>query len=349
MRARLLPAHLLPVRLLLPVLLASLALPDPGLAQDHGIKLTAGDFGLGIGDVRRLDGLRLNFRDRDLELVRGINVTIWAPYEDAEGVVKGLALGLPMTGAGELHGVALGAGIAVEHGFSGIGFAPIGIGAGGTLRGIAIGGVGAGTGGDAEGLLVGGVGVGAGGNVKGIVFGGVGAGAGGNLEGIVVGGVGAGAGGDMTGFAFGTIGVGAGGNVRGIMVGGVGVGAGGDIDGIAIGGVGVGAGRELRGLGMAVVGVGAPKITGVVLSGIAAGAQDFRGLAVAPAYFKIEDGGSLRGVSVSAFNRIHGTQRGLTIGILNIADELHGLQVGVINIARNKNTFSVLPLANYCK
>jgi hypothetical protein len=73
------------------------------------------------------------------------------------------------------------------------------------------------------------------------------------------------------------------------------------------------------------------------------------GLVVAPAYFKIEDGGTLRGLSVSAVNNVRGTQRGLTIGIVNIADELHGLQVGVINIARNKKAFSVLPLLNYNK
>jgi hypothetical protein len=68
---------------------------------------------------------------------------------------------------------------------------------------------------------------------------------------------------------------------------------------------------------------------------------------VAPAYFRIETAGVLRGMSVAAFNDIRGEQRGLCIGLLNIANELHGLQVGVINIARNKTSFSVLPLFNY--
>ena len=54
---------------------------------------------------------------------------------------------------------------------------------------------------------------------------------------------------------------------------------------------------------------------------------------MAPAYFKIADGGTLRGVSVSAFNNVRRSQRGLTIGLLNIA--------------RNKKPFSVLPLLNY--
>lgn len=61
----------------------------------------------------------------------------------------------------------------------------------------------------------------------------------------------------------------------------------------------------------------------------------------------MEVGGTLRGVSVSAVNRIRGQQRGLTIGIVNIAEELHGLQLGLVNIARNKSSFSVLPIANF--
>ena len=72
-----------------------------------------------------------------------------------------------------------------------------------------------------------------------------------------------------------------------------------------------------------------------------------RGLVIAPAYFKVVEHGEFRGVSVSAFNHIVGRQRGLTVGLLNIAEELHGLQVGLINIARNKRSFSVLPILNY--
>ncbi len=34
-------------------------------------------------------------------------------------------------------------------------------------------------------------------------------------------------------------------------------------------------------------------------------------------------------------NYIQGTQRGLTIGIVNYARSLHGVQVGVVNIVRN--------------
>lgn len=273
--------------------------PAAARAQDPGLKIAAGDVGIGIGDVPRLDGLRVNFRDRHLELVRGINVTFWEPHDEAEGVVEGLALGVPLTGAGTIRGVALGAGVSADDTFSGLGVGALGLGSGGDLRGIGVGGLGIGSGGNAEGVVIGG------------------------------------------------LGAGAGGNVTGIFVGGLGAGAGGTVTGLAIGGLGVGAGGEIRGIALAGVGVGAPRITGVALSALMVGTEDLRGLAVAPIHVRVSEDGRHRGVSVSAFNRVDGTQTGITIGLLNIARELHGLQVGLVNIAWNKDRFPVLPLVNY--
>ena len=50
---------------------------------------------LSIGNHPRVDGLRLNFRDRELELVNGINATLWAPYE---GYIGGRVNGVPHSG-----------------------------------------------------------------------------------------------------------------------------------------------------------------------------------------------------------------------------------------------------------
>ena len=98
-----------------------------------------------IGNYPDVAGIRLNFRDRRLERVRGINATVWQPHEPATGRVTGLALGLPMTGAGRIDGIALGV---------------LGASANGTLRGIALGGLGLGAGGGANvrGVLVAGLG-----------------------------------------------------------------------------------------------------------------------------------------------------------------------------------------------
>jgi hypothetical protein len=109
----------------------------------------------------------------------------------------------------------------------------------------------------------------------------------------------------------------------------------------------LGVGGELTGLAIAGAGVGASSFDGVILTGLGAGAGSGRGFVLAPAYFRIAEGGSFGGVSVSAYNDIRGEQRGLVIGLLNITEELHGVQIGLINIARNKERFPVLPLVNY--
>ncbi len=311
------------------------------------MKLAVGDVGIGIGDVPRLDGLRLNFRDRHLQLVRGVNVTLWKPHDDAAGTVEGFALGLPLTGADRIRGIAVAGGLEAGSSFEGIGVTALGIGAGEHLRGVAVAGLGVGTEGEAEGVLLGGLGAGAGGDLRGIVLGGLGAGAGGSITGVAVGGLGAGAGGAFRGIGVGGLGIGAAGGFRGIGVGGLGVGSGGDMVGIAVGGLGVGAGNELRGIGLAGGRVQAARITGIAASGIMANTADLRGVVVAPAYFRIREDGHHGGVSLSAVHRVDGTQTGVTIGLVNIARDLHGLQVGLLNIALNKERYRALPLMNY--
>lgn len=265
------------------LLLALLIAPSLASGQEPGLKLAVGDLGLGFGDVPRLDGLRLNFRDSALERVRGINVTIWEPHEEIRGTVTGLGLGVPLTGAYRLRGLGLGAGISVQNDFDGIGVGALGLGVGGDARGIFVGGLGTG--------------------------------GGGNLSGLALGGLGVGTGADVTGIAIGGLGVGVGGEATGLVIGGAGAGIA-ELNGVAVGGLGVGIGSG-------------------------------RGVVIAPGYFKLNREGTFRGVSVSAFNHTRGAHRGLQIGILNVADELHGWQVGLLNIARNKDSFSVLPLLNH--
>jgi hypothetical protein len=335
---------------------------------------------IAIGDHPRVDGLRLNFRDGELELVRGANVTIWHPYDrDVGGTVRGLALGLPSTGAGRVEGLSLGvfgvmgaddlhgitvAGVGAGAGSTlsgisvggvgvgagsevrGIALGGVGVGTGGSVRGIALGGVGAGAGGSVRGALVGGIGAGAGGDVRGLMIGAVGAGAGGSVRGLMVGGVGVGAAGDVRGLSFGGVGVGAGGDLRGLSAGGVGVGAGGDLTGIAVAGVGVGSGGTIRGLGVAGIGVGAPRIRGGAMA-LVVGADRAHAVVVAPALFRIERGGRFTGGAVSTVNLVRGEQRGLTIGVVNYARSLHGVQLGAINIVRdNPRPYRVLPILN---
>src|SRR5688500_17701684 len=84
----------------------SLLAPPPHARAQRGASRTVSP--ICIGDCRRVVGIRLNFRDSRLERVDGINATIWTPYEPMGGVVNGIALGLPATGAGDITGLSLG-------------------------------------------------------------------------------------------------------------------------------------------------------------------------------------------------------------------------------------------------
>src|SRR3569832_89704 len=80
----------------------------PVIAAAQSLDLTVNDVGVSIGDSRRVTGLRINFRDRRMEEVNGVNITVWSPYRENDGVVNGIALGIPMTGARRIRGVGAG-------------------------------------------------------------------------------------------------------------------------------------------------------------------------------------------------------------------------------------------------
>jgi hypothetical protein len=322
----------------------------PAIAQDRSLDLTVNNVGISIGDSRRVTGLRLNFRDLDMREVKGINATIWSPYEPARGTVRGVALGLPVTGARHIEGLAIGLfGVGADETIRGLSIGGIGMGAGEDIRGIAIGGIGMGVGQDLRGAALGGIGMGVGGDMRGIAIGGIGLGIGGSSRGVLIGGIGAGAGGDVEGLSIAGIGIGAGGNVKGLSVTGVGMGAGGDVTGVQIAGIGIGSGGTLKWVSIAGVGIGAPRIEGfAAAAGI--GSENVRGVVFAPIYFKIANDGRMRGVNISAYNDVRGTQQGLAIGLFNFARELDGVQIGVLNYAGNKSRGTrILPIFNYAR
>jgi hypothetical protein len=60
--------------------------------------------GLSIGNSRRWTGLRINFQDRAVERVDGVNVTIWNAKDNDAMVVNGLALGIAGPVGGRFNG-----------------------------------------------------------------------------------------------------------------------------------------------------------------------------------------------------------------------------------------------------
>jgi hypothetical protein len=336
------------------------------LTNAQGLGLPSKRGGIGFGNLPHFTGIRFNFKDRGVEKITGINVTVWQSKneDDQTGTMNGLAIGLPMAlGVEDQRGIGLAlAGVGARRNLSGINLAGIAVGAGESVRGVNIAGLGIGAGGDLKGINVGGLGAGAGGNAKGLNVGGLGVGAGGNLVGINAGGLGVGAGGSVRGFNFGGLGVGAGENLKGISLSLLGIGAGGVISGIQVAGLGIGGGERVGGLSIAGIGIGSSQVKGIALAP-AVGAETVVGFVVAPAYFRVgdeshrkqdEDGelvtdleGSMRGVAVSAFNQIKGDQVGITFGVVNYARRIKGVQFGLINIVReNPKGLRVLPVFN---
>jgi hypothetical protein len=299
-----------------------------------------------IGDCVNAAGLRLNFRDRKLEQMHGLNVTVLGPKQPATGVVHGASVGLVSTGGRSIHGLAAAPlGISVSNSFHGIGVSGIGSGIGGSGHGILISGIGTGLGGSFHGAMIGGIGVGGGGSVHGAMVAGIGAGVGGSISGLTVAGIGVGAGGSVHGLSLAGIGVGSGGDVSGITLAGVGVGAGGTVRGVTIAGVGVGAGGSVDGVTISGIGIASPSVRKIAIAPVV-GTTDGRGIIIAPAYFKVADG-SIRGASISTVNDIRGEQRGLAIGLVNYARSLKGVQVGLVNIVADGRGPKVLPVVNW--
>ncbi|MBA2708780.1 MAG: hypothetical protein H0U59_13330 [Gemmatimonadaceae bacterium] len=112
---------------------------------------------------------------------------------------------------------------------------------------------------------------------------------------------------------------------------------------------GIGAGGTLKWVSIAGIGIGAPRIEGLAIAS-AIGSENVRGVVIAPAYFRIEKGGRMNGVNLSAYNDVRGTQQGLAIGIFNDARSLDGVQLGLLNYAANKRGGTrPLPIVNYAR
>ena len=71
------------------------------------------------------------------------------------------------------------------------------------------------------------------------------------------------------------------------------------------------------------------------------------GFSAALAHVRIEDDGILTGFAASAFNYIKGVVKGVTLGVVNYAYEVHGIQLGLVNyVADNPAGLKILPIFN---
>jgi hypothetical protein len=299
------------------------------------VNIPSKTWGIGFGNSPRFTGIRFNFADKNIEKINGINVSIWARknFGDETGSINGISLGVPLAvGAANRNGINLGI---------------FGVGAAEKLRGFNLGLLGLGAGDEVAGINIGGLGLGSGGSVKGINIGGLGVGAGGSISGLSASLIAVGSGGSVTGFNIAGIAVGGGGVISGINLAGIAVGSGEGVKGLNFGGIAVGSGGEIAGINLSIIAVGAPTIKGWSTA-LVVGGEKIKGIAIAPAYFRVEgDEAYLKGLSVSAFNHIRGTQNGVSLGIFNYTWNIKGFQLGILNYVKsNPKGLKILPLFN---
>jgi hypothetical protein len=162
---------------------------------------------------------------------------------------------------------------------------------------------------------------------------------------INLGGVGVVAENDVEGLSAALVAVVASGRVTGLNAGGVAVVGHRGIRGIAFGGAGVVATEgPVHGIALSLGRTEATSGRGLLLGGYRVKMPDVKGAALSVIMTRTTD---LQGFAIGGYNEVRGVQRGITIGIYNRAEELHGLQIGLLNYAgNNSGVLRWLPLVN---
>jgi hypothetical protein len=294
------------------------------------LRLGYADSGLCFGNSRRWNGLRMNIKDRDCELVRGVNLTFWSPSDHPVERVEGLALGLAPW-AGTQRGASLG--LLVAGAESSIGWLQAGglaTVSQGKLLGISAASLAVVAEEGMRGLQLAGLAVVSQGDNHGISAAGLAAVTEGDLRGVGV-----------AGLAVVTE------NAKGLCAAGLAVVANERFTGLGVAGLAVSTGdmgfKKLWPVGKP--DEGDTSATGVMLAGYRVQSNHITGLSAAGLVVRTHD---LDGLAVSAFNAVSGRQRGLSIGVVNHAHTLQGLQIGVLNhVATNPFWLRWLPLFNF--
>ena len=287
----------------------------------QSLDLAVNNYGVSFGNSKKFNGLRINFSDREVEKINGVNITFLRAKNNEEAIVNGVSFGLIRPEAAYLNGIQIGGlGVGAAKGIKGI-------------KGISNENISEHLRGSISGITLGGLYSYSLRNLSGITICGLGAIAGGNITGITICGLGAIATENITGITISGIGTAARRNITGITISGLGAGApNGNITGITIGGLGVGR---------------ADKMKGITIGGLSAGAHNIIGVALSLTHVKVYDNGSLTGFSASAFNLIKGRQTGVSLGIFNFAYKLNGIQIGLVNYVReNPKYLRILPIIN---
>lgn len=146
-------------------------------------------YGLSIGNSHEFNGIRINFADRDVKKINGLNITFWLrKAQNQEAIVNGVNVGVIPT-AGAMGPVNIGLlGIGSSPGNSnGITIAGFVIGGGGNINGLSLSGImtmADGRSSEISGVAIAGIGLGAHKAINGLAIAGLGLGSDENINGL---------------------------------------------------------------------------------------------------------------------------------------------------------------------
>lgn len=177
------------------------------LSNEKALNFPTEKYGISIGNSTEFTGIRINFADKNVKRINGVNVTFWFNrLENREAAVNGVSLGIiPLAGSMQL----------INLGLFGVGTSP------NNLNGVSVGGVAIGSEGDINGLAVSGLLTIADGEksvIRGVAISGVQLGAHRAINGLGIGGLAVGTDGNINGVASSLAYISAGNIFRGVAV-----------------------------------------------------------------------------------------------------------------------------------
>jgi hypothetical protein len=181
-------SHLLSI-IILCIGISSLHAQDT-LSNGKALNFPFRKYGISIGNSYEFTGIRINFADKNVKRINGLNVTFWLKtFQNYSSSVNGISIGVLPTG-GSMQPLNLG--------LLGLGSSP------NNINGLSLGGLIIGSGGDINGLSMSGLITMADGDrsvISGISISGIGIGAEKGINGLAIGGLGVGSSGDINGIA----------------------------------------------------------------------------------------------------------------------------------------------------
>jgi hypothetical protein len=159
------------------------------ISRGKALNIPFRKYGLSIGNSREFNGIRINFADKNVKRINGLNVTFWLrKYKNYSSAVNGISIGVIPTG-GSMQPInigILGLGASPKN-LNGLSLAGFIIGSGGCINGLSLCGLiisADGNGSKISGITMAGLGLSAAKAVNGLAIGGLGVISDGNINGV---------------------------------------------------------------------------------------------------------------------------------------------------------------------